>query len=173
MDALHETAAAHALRKAVNGGGGHRTSASRHSSTGERPLELRDLLEPAPAGEPVPLDEVEPVESIVRRFSGGAMSHGALSAEAHETVAIALNSIGARRTPARAARTRRATGRPQLADQAGRVRRFGVTPEYLAFAEELQIKIAQGSKPGEGGQLPGTRSPRRSRACATPSPAWR
>jgi glutamate synthase domain-containing protein 2 len=60
------------------------------------PLELRDLLEPAAAGPAVPLDELEPAESILRRFSGGAMSHGALSAEAHETVAIALNSVGAR-----------------------------------------------------------------------------
>jgi glutamate synthase (ferredoxin) len=122
---------------------------------GKPPLELRDLVEPAAAREPVPLDEVEPVESIVRRFSGGAMSHGALSAEAHETVAIALGSIGARANtgeggedPARY-RTERNSAIKQVASA-----RFGVTAEYLAFADEIQIKIAQGSKPGEGGQLP-------------------
>jgi glutamate synthase domain-containing protein 2/glutamate synthase domain-containing protein 1/glutamate synthase domain-containing protein 3 len=120
------------------------------------PLELRDLLELAPSAEPVPLGEVEPAESIVRRFSSGAMSHGSLSAEAHETVALAFNRLGARSNsgeggedPARF-RTDRNSRIKQVASA-----RFGVTPEYLAFADELQIKIAQGSKPGEGGQLPG------------------
>ncbi len=121
-----------------------------------RPLELRDLLELAPGTEPAPLDEVEHAESIVRRFSSGAMSHGSLSAEAHETVALAFNRLGARSNsgeggedPARF-RTDRNSRIKQVASA-----RFGVTPEYLAFADELQIKIAQGSKPGEGGQLPG------------------
>jgi glutamate synthase (ferredoxin) len=119
------------------------------------PLELRDLLS-LTSVDPVPLDEVEPVEEIVRRFSSGAMSHGSLSAEAHETVAIAFNNLGARSNsgeggedPARF-RTERNSRIKQVASA-----RFGVTPEYLAFADELQIKIAQGSKPGEGGQLPG------------------
>ena len=119
------------------------------------PLELRDLLSLASVA-PVPLDEVEPVEEIVRRFSSGAMSHGSLSAEAHETVAIAFNNLSARSNsgeggedPARF-RTERNSRIKQVASA-----RFGVTPEYLAFADELQIKIAQGSKPGEGGQLPG------------------
>jgi glutamate synthase domain-containing protein 2/glutamate synthase domain-containing protein 1/glutamate synthase domain-containing protein 3 len=119
------------------------------------PLELRDLLSLAPA-DPVPLDEVEPAAEIVQRFSSGAMSHGSLSAEAHETVAIAFNRLGARSNsgeggedPARF-RTERNSRIKQVASA-----RFGVTPEYLAFADELQIKIAQGSKPGEGGQLPG------------------
>jgi glutamate synthase (ferredoxin) len=123
---------------------------------GRDPLELRDLLEPAPTGPPLPLEEVEPAEAIVRRFSSGAMSHGSLSAEAHETVAIAFNRLGARSNsgeggedPARF-RTERNSRIKQVASA-----RFGVTPEYLAFADELQIKIAQGSKPGEGGQLPG------------------
>ena len=122
---------------------------------GREPMELRDLLELVPQGPPVPLDEVEPVESIVRRFSSGAMSHGSLSAEAHETVAIAFNRLGARSNsgeggedPARF-RDERNSRIKQVASA-----RFGVTPEYLAFADELQIKIAQGSKPGEGGQLP-------------------
>ena len=119
------------------------------------PLELRDLLSPA-FRDPVPLDEVEPVEEIVRRFSSGAMSHGSLSAEAHETVAIALNRLGARSNSGEGGedpdrfRTERNSRIKQVASA-----RFGVTPEYLAFADELQIKIAQGSKPGEGGQLPG------------------
>jgi glutamate synthase (ferredoxin) len=154
--ALHETAAAHALRKAVNGGG--RLAYERFAAlVNERaPLELRDLLEPAAEGPVVPLDEVEPAESILCRFSGGAMSHGALSAEAHETVAIALNSVGARANTGEGGedpgryRNERNSAIKQIASG-----RFGVTPEYLAFAEEIQIKIAQGSKPGEGGQLPG------------------
>ncbi len=119
-------------------------------------MELRDLLELVPAAEPVPLDEVEPAESIVQRFSAGGMSHGALSAEAHETIAIAFNRLRARSNcgeggedPARF-RTERNSRIKQVASG-----RFGVTPEYAAFADELQIKIAQGSKPGEGGQLPG------------------
>jgi len=156
VDALHETAAAHALRKAVNGGGWNLYERFAGLVNDRRPLELRDLVEPVPAGPPVPLEDVEAAESIVRRFSGGAMSHGALSAEAHETVAIALNSIGARANtgeggedPARY-RSERNSSIKQVASG-----RFGVTPEYLAFADELQIKIAQGSKPGEGGQLPG------------------
>jgi glutamate synthase domain-containing protein 2/glutamate synthase domain-containing protein 1/glutamate synthase domain-containing protein 3 len=119
------------------------------------PLELRDLIDLTPADRPLPLDEVEPAESIVRRFSSGAMSHGSLSAEAHETVAIAFNRLGARSNSGEGGedpdrfRTERNSRIKQVASA-----RFGVTPEYLAFADELQIKIAQGSKPGEGGQLP-------------------
>jgi glutamate synthase domain-containing protein 2/glutamate synthase domain-containing protein 1/glutamate synthase domain-containing protein 3 len=119
------------------------------------PLELRDLLDLTPADRPLPLDEVEPAQSIVRRFSSGAMSHGSLSAEAHETVAIAFNRLGARSNSGEGGedpdrfRTERNSRIKQVASA-----RFGVTPEYLAFADELQIKIAQGSKPGEGGQLP-------------------
>ena len=121
------------------------------------PTEPRDLLRPVAAGPPVPLGDVEPASAIVRRFSAGAMSHGALSAEAHETIAEALASIGARANtgeggedPSRFRDPRRNSPIKQVASG-----RFGVTPEYLAFAEELQIKMAQGSKPGEGGQLPG------------------
>jgi glutamate synthase domain-containing protein 2/glutamate synthase domain-containing protein 1/glutamate synthase domain-containing protein 3 len=155
-EALNETAAAHALRKAVNGAGRAQYERFARLVNERRPLELRDLLDPRPAGPAVPLDEVEPAEAIVRRFSGGAMSHGALSAEAHETVAIALNSIGASANTGEGGedpdryRSERNSPIKQVASG-----RFGVTPEYLAFAEELQVKIAQGSKPGEGGQLPG------------------
>ena len=156
VEALQASVAeAHALRAAVRG---ERTELYERFAAlvnGRDPIELRDLLELLPAGEPVPLDEVEPAESILRRFSGGAMSHGALSAEAHETIAVALNRIGARSNcgeggedPARY-RTHRNSAIKQIASA-----RFGVTAEYAAYAEELQIKIAQGSKPGEGGQIP-------------------
>jgi glutamate synthase (ferredoxin) len=156
VETLREAASAHALRKAVNGGGRRLYDRFAELVNGRAPLELRDLLELQSAAGAVPLDEVEPAESIVRRFSGGAMSHGSLSAEAHETVAIAFNRLGGRSNsgeggedPARF-RTNANSRIKQVASG-----RFGVTPEYLAFAEELQIKIAQGSKPGEGGQLPG------------------
>jgi glutamate synthase (ferredoxin) len=104
----------------------------------------------------VPLDEVEPLEAILRRFSSGGMSHGSLSAEAHETVAIAFNRLGGRSNcgeggedPSRFGDERNSRIK-QVASG-----RFGVTPEYAVSADELQIKVAQGSKPGEGGQLPG------------------
>jgi len=120
------------------------------------PTAPRDLLEFVPAGPPVPLEEVEPAGEIVRRFSTGAISHGAISKEAHETLAVAMNRLAGRSNtgeggedPARY-RTEANSRIKQVASG-----RFGVTPEYCAFADELQIKIAQGSKPGEGGQLPG------------------
>ncbi len=119
------------------------------------PLELRDLLE-LTAASSIPLDEVEPASSIIRRFSSGAMSHGSLSAEAHENVAIAFNRLGARSNSGEGGEdaSRFRSDRNSRIKQVASAR-FGVTPEYLAFADELQIKIAQGSKPGEGGQLPG------------------
>ncbi len=105
---------------------------------------------------PVPIEQVEPVERILRRFSTAAMSLGALSAEAHETLAIAMNRLGGMSNSGEGGEakdryfTERASKIKQVASG-----RFGVTPEYLMSAEELQIKMAQGSKPGEGGQLPG------------------
>jgi len=110
---------------------------------------------------PVPLEEVEPVETIVHRFATGAMSYGSISAEAHETLAIAMNRLGAR------SNTGEGGEDPEryVPDPNGDLRRsavkqvasgrFGVTSEYLVNADDLQIKIAQGAKPGEGGQLPG------------------
>ena len=122
---------------------------------------LRGLLDLVPAAEPVPLDEVEPLESIVRRFVTGAMSFGSISAEAHETLAIAMNRVGGRSNSGEGGEE----SRRYLPDSNGDLRRsaikqvasarFGVTAEYLVNADELQIKIAQGAKPGEGGQLPG------------------
>jgi glutamate synthase domain-containing protein 2/glutamate synthase domain-containing protein 1/glutamate synthase domain-containing protein 3 len=123
---------------------------------GRPPSTPRDLLELVPAGPAVPLDDVEPAERIVQRFSAGGISHGAVSREAHETIAVAFNRLGIKansgeggESPARFG-TERNCRIKQVASG-----RFGVTPEYCSFADELQIKIAQGSKPGEGGQLPG------------------
>jgi glutamate synthase (ferredoxin) len=120
------------------------------------PAEPRDLLDVVPAGRRVPVEEVEPVASIVKRFSTGAMSHGSLSAEAHEAIALGLNAIGGKSNTGEGGedRARYRDGRNSRIKQVASAR-FGVTPEYLAFADELQIKMAQGSKPGEGGQLPG------------------
>jgi glutamate synthase (ferredoxin) len=121
---------------------------------------LRDLLEFVP-GPPVPLEEVEPASEIVARFVVSAMSHGALSLEAHTTLAVAANRIGARSNsgeggedPAR--HVRRPNGDwPNSTVKQIASARFGVTPAYVRSARELEIKMAQGSKPGEGGQLPG------------------
>ncbi len=117
---------------------------------------LRGLFDLKQADEPVPLEEVEPASEIVKRFCTGAMSFGSISAEAHETLAVAMNRIGGRSNtgeggedPARFLDDRRSKIK-QVASG-----RFGVTANYLANADELQIKIAQGAKPGEGGQLPG------------------
>ncbi len=120
------------------------------------PTAPRDLLTWEPAGPAVPLDEVEPVEAIVKRFSTAAMSHGSTSAEAHETLAIAMNRLGGLSNSGEGgeAAARFTDERNSKIKQVASGR-FGVTPAYLANAIELQIKMAQGSKPGEGGQLPG------------------
>src|SRR5437762_585941 len=106
--------------------------------------------------EPVPIDEVEPASAITRRFCTGAMSFGSLSAEAHQTLAIAMNKTGGRSNSGEGGeeRSRFGTDRNSAIKQVASAR-FGVTAEYLVNAKELQIKIAQGAKPGEGGQLPG------------------
>ena len=122
---------------------------------------LRGLFTLRPAAEPLPPGEVEPVESILKRFATGAMSYGSISREAHETLAIAMNRLGgksntgeggedsARYTPDANGDQRRSAIK-QVASG-----RFGVTSEYLVSADDIQIKMAQGAKPGEGGQLPG------------------
>jgi glutamate synthase domain-containing protein 2/glutamate synthase domain-containing protein 1/glutamate synthase domain-containing protein 3 len=122
---------------------------------------LRGLMEFKWARQPVPLDEVEPASEIVRRFATGAMSFGSISKEAHETLAIAMNRIGAKSNTgeggedeARFARDPNGDWRRSAIKQVASGR-FGVTTNYLVNAEELQIKISQGAKPGEGGQLPG------------------
>ncbi len=121
------------------------------------PVEIRDLLTfNTGARPPVRLDEVEPVEAILRRFSSAAMSHGALSAEAHEVLTVAMNRLGGKANSGEGgeAEERYGTERNSRIKQVASGR-FGVTPAYLMSADELQIKMAQGSKPGEGGQLPG------------------
>jgi len=146
-----------------------------------RHMTLRGLFEILPAGNPVPLDEVEPWTEIVKRFATGAMSLGSISTEAHSTLAIAMNRIGGKsntgeggedplrfRPVERDTSTREALGDVVVTDVAlkkgdsmrSRIKqvasgRFGVTAEYLASADQIQIKVAQGAKPGEGGQLPG------------------
>ncbi len=124
----------------------------------ERLMTLRGLLRfNEGLRQPVPLDEVESVEEIVKRFSTGAMSYGSISMEAHQTLAIAMNRLGARSNtgeggedPERLHDPERRSAIKQIASG-----RFGVTSEYLTNATDLQIKMAQGAKPGEGGQLPG------------------
>jgi|FLYL01.1.fsa_nt_gi glutamate synthase domain-containing protein 2/glutamate synthase domain-containing protein 1/glutamate synthase domain-containing protein 3 len=122
----------------------------------DRPLaQIRDLLRFVER-RPVPLDEVEPTERIMRRFVTAAMSHGALSAEVHEALAEAMNQIGALSNSGEGGEDPSRYGTPRnSAIKQVASGRFGVTPGYLASAEEFQIKMAQGSKPGEGGQLPG------------------
>ena len=124
---------------------------SRHLAT------LRGLFDFAADRQPVPIEEVEPVSEIVKRFSTGAMSYGSISAEAHETLAIAMNRLGGKSNtgeggedPERLHDPARRSAIKQVASG-----RFGVTSEYLTYADDLQIKMAQGAKPGEGGQLPG------------------
>ena len=127
----------------------------------ERLLTIRGLMEFKPAGKPLDIDEVEPASEIVKRFATGAMSYGSISREAHTTLAIAMNRIGGksntgeggeevdRFTPMENGDTMRSAIK-QVASG-----RFGVTTEYLVNSDDIQIKMAQGAKPGEGGQLPG------------------
>jgi glutamate synthase (NADPH) large chain len=122
---------------------------------------LRGLMKFKKSNEPVPLDEVEPAKEIVKRFTTGAMSFGSISKEAHETLAIAMNRIGGKSNTGEGGEdeqryTRDANGdlRRSAVKQVASAR-FGVTANYLVNADELQIKMAQGAKPGEGGQLPG------------------
>src|SRR5277367_5090382 len=123
----------------------------------ERPVScIRALLKLRPSAAPIPIEAVEPISSIIARFDSAGMSLGALSPEAHEALAIAMNRLGARSNSGEGGEdpVRYATEKNSKIKQVASGR-FGVTPEYLINAEVLQIKIAQGAKPGEGGQLPG------------------
>ena len=118
---------------------------------------LRGLFELDFTGrDPVPLDEVEPIESIMTRFNTGAMSYGSISAEAHETIAIAMNRIGGRSNSGEGGEDTDRLYDPERRSAVKQVAsgRFGVTSDYLTNATDIQIKMAQGAKPGEGGQLP-------------------
>jgi glutamate synthase (ferredoxin) len=123
---------------------------------------LRGLLD-FKAGDSVPLDEVEPIEAIMKRFKTGAMSYGSISQEAHETLAIAMNRIGGRSNTGEGGEDpERFKPLPNGDSKNSAIKqvasgRFGVTSEYLVSAKEIQIKMAQGAKPGEGGQLPGAK----------------
>ncbi|HTI70468.1 MAG TPA: glutamate synthase large subunit [Candidatus Limnocylindria bacterium] len=120
------------------------------------PVSPRDLLQLKPGTTPVPIDEVEPIEDIRRRFTTAGMSLGALSPETHECLAIAMNSIGGKSNSGEGGEdpVRYSTEKNSAIKQVASGR-FGVTPAYLASAQEIEIKMAQGAKPGEGGQLPG------------------
>ena len=127
----------------------------------EKSIFIRDFFGFKKASKPTPIDEVEPVESIVRHFVTGAMSFGALSIEAHEALALAMNKLGTRSNTGEGgednARYHSEVDGVSLSSKTKQIAsgRFGVTAEYLVNAEEIQIKVAQGAKPGEGGQLPG------------------
>ncbi len=127
----------------------------------KEPIFIRDYFNIKKADKPVPIDEVEPVETIVKRFVTGAMSFGAISIEAHEALALAMNRLGTRSNTGEGgednARYHQEVDGVSLSSKTKQVAsgRFGVTAEYLVNAEEIQIKVAQGAKPGEGGQLPG------------------
>ena len=121
-----------------------------------KPHTLRGLLEMQYSDHPVPIEEVEPVESIVKRFKTGAMSYGSISQEAHECLAQAMNMLGGKSNSGEGGERpeRLGTNRNSAIKQVASGR-FGVTSEYLNSANEIQIKMAQGAKPGEGGHLPG------------------
>ena len=125
------------------------------------PIFIRDLLDFKRAATPVDIDKVEPAADIVKHFVAGAMSFGALSKEAHEAICLAMNKLGTRSNTGEggedSARFHAEVDGTSLCSKTKQVAsgRFGVTAEYLANAEEIQIKVAQGAKPGEGGQLPG------------------
>ena len=132
---------------------------ARYVDEKEEPIFIRDFFDFKK--NPIPLDEVEPVEKIVKHFVTGAMSFGALSKEAHEAMALAMNRLGARSNTGEGGelseRFHETVDGVSLSSKTKQVAsgRFGVTTEYLVNAEEIQIKVAQGAKPGEGGQLPG------------------
>ncbi|WP_455140044.1 glutamate synthase large subunit [Thermophilibacter sp.] len=134
---------------------------SAHVHRAGRAVTLRDLMDFSPAGAPVPLDEVEPASEIVKRFNTGAMSYGSISWEQHECLAIAMNRLHGRSNTGEGGEDpARETALPNGDSKRSAIKqvasgRFGVTSRYLTSAIEIQIKMAQGAKPGEGGHLPG------------------
>ncbi len=120
---------------------------------------IRDFFELNSDREAISIDEVESKEQIFKRFSSAAMSMGSISQEAHETLAMAMNRIGAKSNSGEGGEDKARLQDPELNSKIKQIAsgRFGITPEYLRSAEEIQIKVAQGAKPGEGGQLPGAK----------------
>ncbi|HEV2108127.1 MAG TPA: glutamate synthase large subunit, partial [Thermomicrobiales bacterium] len=148
------------LQEAVRDGGSTAYAEYRDLVKSQAPTAVRDLLDIKPLGPAVPLAEVEPAEAVIRRFVVTAMSLGALSPEAYRTLATAMNRIGARSNSGEGGEDPGWYHEPGPDVPHSKIKqvasgRFGVTADYLSHAEELEIKIAQGSKPGEGGQLPG------------------
>ncbi|MDX5332355.1 MAG: glutamate synthase large subunit, partial [Caulobacteraceae bacterium] len=139
----------------------YKTFANSINEQSERLLTIRGLMRFKTADKPIPLDEVEPASEIVKRFSTGAMSFGSISREAHTTLALAMNRIGGRsNTGEGGEEPDRFKPLPNGDSMRSKIKqvasgRFGVTAEYLVNADDIQIKMAQGAKPGEGGQLPG------------------
>ena len=160
---MWDPASVRGLRVAArtNSADAYRRFARHANDENTRKATLRGLLDFHPPGAPVPLDQVEPEARIVKRFATGAMSFGSISREAHESLALAMNRIGAKSNSGEGGED----AARNIPDQDGGLRRsaikqvasgrFGVTIEYLTAADELQIKIVQGAKPGEGGELPG------------------
>ncbi len=155
----------HALQKAVrtNSKPAYNAYAKLINEQGQNLCTLRSLLD-FKTSDAIPLDQVESAETIMKRFKTGAMSYGSISSEAHETLAIAMNRIGGKSNtgeggedPARFTWTNEQGDSKNSAIKQVASGRFGVTSEYLQSAKEIQIKMAQGAKPGEGGQLPGTK----------------
>ena len=160
---LFNPATVHHLQHAVRNGdyATYKKYAADVNGRSQQFATLRGLLHLKKADQPVPLDEVESVEVICRRFKTGAMSYGSISKEAHEALAIAMNRIGGKSNtgeggedPARYTPDKNGDSRNSAIKQVASGR-FGVTSQYLTEAQEIQIKMAQGAKPGEGGQLPG------------------
>ena len=149
-----------ALHKAAQGGGSEQYREYTALVNSRPPTALRDLLEFNPDRKPIPIDRVEPLKEVTKRFQTGAMSLGALGPEAHEDIARAMNMLGGRANTGEGGEDpRRYSPHGDKRDANSTVKqvasaRFGVTPAYLAGSKELEIKISQGSKPGEGGQLP-------------------
>ena len=131
------------------------------NDTSNRLMTLRGLMKFNNNRKPIDISEVEPASEIVKRFSTGAMSYGSISQEAHETLAIAMNSIGARSNSGEGGESDDRINDPQRYSRIKQIAsaRFGVTSDYLVHATDLQIKLAQGAKPGEGGHLPGAKVP--------------
>ncbi|MDF7641599.1 glutamate synthase large subunit [Bifidobacterium sp. ESL0784] len=131
------------------------------NDTSNRLMTLRGLMKFTGNRKPIAIEEVEPESEIVKRFSTGAMSYGSISQEAHETLAIAMNSIGARSNSGEGGESDDRIADPMRSSRIKQIAsaRFGVTSDYLVHATDLQIKLAQGAKPGEGGHLPGAKVP--------------
>ena len=155
----------HLLQKAVRTGSYevYKAYAKKVNDQSENLSTLRGLMKFRSSRTPVPLEEVEPIEAIMKRFKTGAMSYGSISQEAHETLAIAMNRIGGKSNtgeggedPERFKVMENGDSKRSAIKQVASGR-FGVTSEYLVNADEIQIKISQGAKPGEGGELPGSK----------------